>query len=98
SVRGKYRSVSEGMYRTGTLMERSAASTLPPNGGVLPTSLLSQVRICRMRLLASAPGMKCVLKWSMTWGRVLPREGSERHSSRRHHSCEKSHAVQTREN
>jgi len=57
SLTGKYRSVSEGMYSTGTLMERSAAST-SLKGGVVPTSCFSQVRICRMRLLASAPGMK----------------------------------------
>ena len=38
----------EGMYKNGTLMERSARSVSPPKLGVDPTSCRSQVRACRM--------------------------------------------------
>src|ERR1700680_3172963 len=60
SPSGKYKSVSDGIYKKGALIERSAFSTSPPNPGVPPTSCFSQVRICRIKLFASAPGIKFV--------------------------------------
>ena len=37
SPTGKYMSVSDGMYNTGTRIDRSAVSISPPNPGVSPT-------------------------------------------------------------
>src|SRR5207249_7917575 len=95
---GKYKSVSEGMYRNGTLMDFRARSTSPPNPGVAPTSCFSHVRICKIKLLASAPGMKFVRNSCKTCSKVVPDLAPSRHSSRRHHSCEKSQPVQTTAN
>src|ERR1700737_4201425 len=48
------------MYKKGALIGRSAFSTSPPNPGVPPTSCFSHVRICRIKLFASASGIKFV--------------------------------------
>ena len=95
SVTGKYKSVSEGIYKKGALMEARAFSTSPPNPGVVPTSCFSQVRICKIRLFASAPGMKFVFSSFTKLSKVVPGFAPSRHISFLHHSCEKSHAVQT---
>src|SRR6202163_2382487 len=98
SPNGKYRSVSDGMYRKGALIERSAFSTSPPNPSVPPTSCFSHVRICRIKLFASAPGIKFVRYSCKTCSNVVPDFAPSRHNSRLHHSCEYSHAVHTTAN
>ena len=54
SSTGKYRSVWEGIYRTGTLIAASAFLMSPPKPGVVPMSCCSQVRSYRIRSLASS--------------------------------------------
>src|SRR5580700_7295179 len=95
SLTGKYKSVSDGMYKNGTLIDPSAFSTSPPNPGVVPTSCFSQVLICKIKLLASAPGMKFVFKSFTKPSKVVPGFAPSRHISFLHHSCEKSQAVHT---
>src|SRR5580658_6268979 len=95
SVTGKYKSVSEGIYKKGTLMEPSAFSTSPSKPGVVPTSCFSHVRICKIKLFASAPGIKFVFKSFTKLSNVVPGFAPSRHNSFRHHSCENSHAVHT---
>ena len=70
---------------------------LPPNPGVVPTSWSCQVRICRMRLFASAPAKNSLLSFSVYCARVMAAAaGSDFfHSSRFHHSWENSHASHT---
>src|SRR5208282_3799324 len=92
SVTGKYKSVSEGIYKKGVWIDPSAFSTSPPNPGVVPTSCFSQVRICKIRLLASAPGIKFVFKLFTKLSNVVPGFALSRHISFLHHSCENSHA------
>ncbi len=48
SLIGKYKSVSEGMYMNGALIDFRAFSTSPLNPGVVPTSCFSQVRACKI--------------------------------------------------
>src|SRR6202035_5159369 len=95
---GKYKSVSDGIYKNGTLIDCSAFPTSALNPGVVPTSCFSQVRICKIRLLASAPGIKLVRKSSSTCSNVVPGFAPSRHNSFRHHSCENSHPVHTSAN
>src|SRR5580692_8931581 len=95
SVNGKYKSVSEGMYKKGTLMDPSAFSASPLNPGVVPTSCFSHVRICKIKLFASAPGMKFVFKSFTKLSKVVPGFAPSRHISFLHHSCEKSQPVHT---
>src|ERR1041385_2729279 len=92
---GKYRSVSEGIYKNGVLIDRSAFSTSPLKPGVAPTSCFSHVRHCRIRLFASAPGIKFVRNSCSTDSKVDPGGEEAFHNSLRHHSCENNHAVQT---
>src|SRR5271156_2729160 len=81
SSTGKYKSVADGIYKNGTLMEPSAFSTSPPKPGVVPTSCFSQVRICKIKLLASAPGIKLVFKLFTKPSNVVPGFEASRHNS-----------------
>src|SRR6476646_6606989 len=76
-------------------MECHAFSTSPLNPGVAPTSCFSHVRHCRIRLLASAPGIKFVRNSCSVCSNVVPGGDEAFHNSLRHHSCENSHAVHT---
>src|SRR5208282_4565624 len=93
SLTGKYKSVSDGMYKNGALMDPSAFSTSPPNPGVVPTSCFSQVLICKIKLFASAPGIKFVFKLFTKLSNVVPGFAPSRHNSFLHHSWENSQAV-----
>src|SRR5882724_7410133 len=95
SPMGKYRSVSDGIYRNGALIDRRAFSTSPLKPGVAPTSCFSQVRHCRIRLFASAPGIKFVRNSCSVCSNVVPGGDDARHNSLRHHSWENNQAVHT---
>src|SRR5207248_1338934 len=85
-------SVSEGIYKIGTLIDCNARFRSPLKPGVVPTSCFSQVRHCRIRSLASP--LKRVRNPFITSSNLAAGRESF-HNSLRHHSCEYNQAAHT---